>query len=325
MLDAIEQFQEAIRAAGLTPPNTIVADGKLRRFASNGKHGDDAGWYVLHSNGVAAGCFGDWRTGLSQTWRADIGRTLTAAEEAAHRAKVDAMQKQRERAEAEAHEATAKKAAAILKASKAAPDDHPYLIRKNIKPNGARVWHGMLVIPMRDAAGKLWNVERIAPVKPADGSDKKGLYGGRRAGCYFSLGALEGAPALCIAEGFATGATIREATGYPVAVAFNAGNLLPVATALRGKFPELPLILCADDDHRAENNPGLTKATEAARAVNALLANPDFGADRPEGATDFNDMAAHCGREAVERAIAGAAPPHFAEAQQRPRKPQRSI
>ena len=110
---------------------------------------------------------------------------------------------------------------------------------------------------------------------------------------------------LCIVEGFATGATINEATGYAVAVAFNAGNLEAVARAMRAKFPDLILIICADDDYQTDGNPGLTKATAAARAVGGLLALPVFDADRPAKATDFNDMAAVYGLEAVKQAIAG--------------------
>ena len=105
---------------------------------------------------------------------------------------------------------------------------------------------------------------------------KRFLSGGRVVGCYFSIGQTQDAAALCIAEGFATGATIFEATGYPVAVAFNAGNLLAVAKAMREKFPDLPLIVCADDDRNTDGNPGLTKATEAARAVGGLLVIPEF-------------------------------------------------
>ncbi|MEB2352017.1 MAG: hypothetical protein OZ924_11445, partial [Burkholderiaceae bacterium] len=63
MHSAIEQFRAAIRAAGLTPPDVIEADGKLRRFGTNGKRSDDAGWYIAHDDGIPAGAFGDWRTG----------------------------------------------------------------------------------------------------------------------------------------------------------------------------------------------------------------------------------------------------------------------
>jgi putative DNA primase/helicase len=154
------------------------------------------------------------------------------------------------------------------------------------------------------AVGEIQSLQFIAP----DG-DKRFLTGGRVSGCYFSIGNPKGAEAICIAEGFATGASIHEATGYPVAVGFNAGNLLAVAKVMREKFPEMRLILCGDDDVRTEGNPGIRKATEAALSVGGLLAIPDFGSDRPEGATDFNDMAQLCGTEAVERAIANAQAP----------------
>jgi putative DNA primase/helicase len=73
--DLEEQFWAAIHSSGITPPRSIEADGKLHRFSSSGKPGDDAGWYVLHVDGdIPAGCFGDWRTGLKQDWRAEIGR-----------------------------------------------------------------------------------------------------------------------------------------------------------------------------------------------------------------------------------------------------------
>jgi putative DNA primase/helicase len=94
--------------------------------------------------------------------------------------------------------------------------------------------------------------------------------------------------------------------GYPVAVAFNAGNLEAVAKAMRRKLPDLPMIICADDDSATDGNPGLTKARQAALATGAKVAVPDFGDQRPEGATDFNDMV---GLEAVAKAISAATEP----------------
>lgn len=305
MMPAIQQFRDAIRAAGITPPDEIEADGKLRRFGSNGKRGDDAGWYVLHDDSIPAGCFGDWRAGLVQTWRADIGRSLTPAEEAAHRARIEAMRKQREAEEALRREEAKQRAATIWQEATEAAEDHPYLIRKGIKPHGARCYKGQAVIPMRDG-GEIHSLQFIGP----DG-DKRFLTGGRVSGCYFSIGKPSGV--ICIAEGFATGATIHEATGHAVAVAFNAGNLSPVAKAMRERFPDARLILCADDDIATPGNPGLNKASEAARSVGGLLAIPEFGENRPEKATDFNDMAALCGLNAVQRAIANASEPGIAE------------
>jgi putative DNA primase/helicase len=59
-------------------------------------------------------------------------------------------------------------------------------------------------------------------------------------------------------------------------VAFNAGNLKPVALALRKKFPEAKIILCADNDRFTPGNPGVSKAREAALEVNGRLYVPRF-------------------------------------------------
>ena len=81
-----------------------------------------------------------------------------------------------------------------------------------------------------------------------------------------------------------------------VSVAFDAGNLLPVAQAMREQYPGRRFIFWADDDYQRMDrnghpeNIGIIKATEAAQAVNGHLAVPDFGPNRPEGATDFNDL-----------------------------------
>ena len=304
---AIDKFQDAIRAAGMTAPDTIEADGKLHRFAPNGTRGDDAGWYVLHDDGIPAGAYGNWRTSEFQSWRADIGRKLTRAEAAAHHAKVDAMRRERE-AEEIRQEADARQRAMVAWVEAKNCEMHPYLTRKGIAAHGTRLIGADLAMPLRDTEGVIHSLQTITP----DGA-KRFMPGGRVKGCYFSVGTLNGATALCICEGFATAASIHEATQHPVAVAFNAGNLLSVSQSLRKKYPDLKLIICADDDFRTEGNPGVTKATEAARAIGGLLAVPDFGTNRPEGATDFNDLAAHCGTEAVQRDTASARAPEEAK------------
>jgi len=116
----------------------------------------------------------------------------------------------------------------------------------------------------------------------------------------------EPADVIVIGEGFATCASIHEATGYAVAVAFDCGNLEPVARAIRVQFPDLALVVAADDDASTEGNPGLTKATGAARATGVRLGIPDFGDRRPDRATDFNDLHQLNGADAVRTCIAKA-------------------
>lgn len=308
-MDALSQFRDAIQSAGLTPP-AIIEPNKFHKFPGEGKGSrNKAGWCKLFPDGMG-GIYGDYSTGFSTDWQAQREKPFSPTERAAFKRQIEEAKKQADTARKE-HQAEAQaKAEAIDKATPPAPDDHAYLTTKRIKSHGAKLHQGKLVIPMR-ADGKTHSLQFIGP----DG-DKKFLTGGRTAGCYFSIGTTKGAAVLCIAEGFATGATIHEATGYPVAVAFTAGNLLAVATAMRDKFPTLSLIVCADDDYQTEGNPGISKATEAARSVGGLVAVPDFGTDRPDKASDFNDMAQLCGADAVKRAITGAAAPAPVDHQQ---------
>src|SRR6202023_520138 len=113
---------------------------------------DDAGWYVFHEDGIPAGAFGDWRGGLSETWRADIGRRLSPQEEAAHRARVETMRREREAEDAKRQVEAREKAAVIWQAAEPAPENHPYLVTKGIRSHGLRVHEGKLVVPMRDGA-----------------------------------------------------------------------------------------------------------------------------------------------------------------------------
>ena len=179
--------------------------------------------------------------------------------------------------------------------------EHPYLSAKGVQAHGVKLEGEALLIPMRDTAGTLHSVQVIDPE-----GGKRFLPGGRVKGCYHAIGKPEGVLIVC--EGYATGASIHEATGHAGAVAFNAGNLEAVAQALRQKYPDARLIVAADDDWRTDGNPGVTKATAAARAAGALLAVPRFPADRPDKATDFNDLHKLAGLEAVRACIDAAQP-----------------
>ena len=270
MNDMIEQFRQAIAVAGLTPPTEIVDDGAIHRFSTSGKPTHKNGWYMLHTDGIAAGAFGDWRDDFTQNWCSKACTTLTEAERIAHRVRVKAMQCQRENDLALRQQLAA--ADALKRWTAAIPcTQHDYLTRKGIRPHGAKIEGDMLLIPMRDAAGIVRSLQTIAP----DGT-KMFMSGGRVKGCYFGIGKPKGALIVC--EGFATGASIHECTGHAVAVAFNAGNIEKVAVALHTKYPALKIIIAADDDHQTLGNPGITKATAAAQTTGATVAVPVFKA-----------------------------------------------
>ena len=270
MSDPIEDFRMAIAAAGLEAPDNINPDGAIHRFSSNGKPTNKNGWYILHLDGIAAGSFGDWREGFTQNWCSKSNTSMTEAERFAHRERVKAMQRQREKDLAQRQQLAA--ADALKRWTTATPcTQHDYLTRKGIQPHGAKIEGNKLLIPMRDTSGKVHSLQTIAP----DGI-KMFMSGGRIKGCYFSIGKPKGALIVC--EGFATGASIHECTGHAVAVAFNAGNLEAVAVALRSKYPDLNIIIAADDDHQTPGNPGMTKARAAVQATGAKLAVPMFKA-----------------------------------------------
>ena len=318
MNSAVEDFRAAIRAAGLNPPDAIQGDGKLHRFASNGTRGDDSGWYVFHDDARPAGAFGDWRSDVAEKWQADGCREWTPAEAAAHRARVAAIEREREAEAGRRHAEAAAKAARLWKAAQPAGADHAYLARKSVAPVAtlrelpAERAAAILGYPPQARGEALAGRLLVAPIKIGDAiataelidesGRKAAIAGGAKAGGYWAAQALpegDGAGAvLLIGEGVATVVSAREATGHQALAALSCGNLARVAHAMRQRYPAAQLVILADLGN------GEAAAEQAARDSGALLVRPDFGAVRPEGATDFNDLAAHRGRVAVERCIA---------------------
>ena len=194
----LQAFQAAMLAAGMTPPDTIIADGKIHRFATNDRRGDDAGFYVLHLDGIPAGCFGNWREGRTETW-CSIERTAqTHEQQKQYATALKSMQNARHRAKKEEHDAAAEKAAAIWAA--ATPIEnmaaHGYLVEKGTQPHGAKLIDTatvqalagnlspnlsgpLLVIPMRNSAGELRSLQFIT-----EEGLKRPLTGGEKQGCH---------------------------------------------------------------------------------------------------------------------------------------------
>ncbi|MGQ0526671.1 MAG: toprim domain-containing protein [Alphaproteobacteria bacterium] len=272
-----EDFKAALEAAGLSMEQNIIADGRLHRFYVKGdKPGSKNGWYVLFGSGVPAGGFGSWKTGDKGAWCAKADCYLTPARREKNRQRIIEAHKIREAEEQVRRSAAKDKALTIWKAALPAPDNHPYLLKKRVRNHGLRLHKRLLVIPMCDGDGNLHSLQFID-----NSGNKRFLSGGRKKGCYFLIGSP--VESLCIAEGYATAASIYESTGLSAAMALDAGNLMAVAQALRAKFPKMKIILCADNDAATVGNPGLTKARQAAARIGAYLAVPPC-------AGDFNDL-----------------------------------
>ncbi len=316
-------FRAKATARNLDLPGELQADGDIHRCPlRDEKCGNRDGAYLLHLDGVPAGGFQNWADGQGwENWCSQSPDTLSPADREAHLARMAEDKKRREAELQKRHAEAALKARAIWKES-APCKSHLYLTRKKVKPHGLRttardydlicsdgektlhVPTGALVIPLRDFGGEIHSLEFIW----ADGK-KRFLPGGQKLGHFYVLGDPAASKAPCIAEGFATGASIFEVTGNATIIAADCGNLGPVAEVFRREFPKKTIIVCADDDIGVEGNPGLKHATKAAQAIGGLLAVPDFGPERPEGTTDFNDLRKLRRANAVKRCIRAASAP----------------
>lgn len=270
MTDYAQEFRQAAADQGLILPDEIIADSSLHRFTVPGdKSKSNNGWYVLYPDNPAAGAFGCWKRQISQAWCKVLDHELTAEEKIAYRTKMESMRRQQQAdRELKQEECRAWCAEAWAKA-KDATSEIPYLKLKGVNAYEVKCFKDTLLIPVRDLAGKtIHGMQFIAP-----NGTKKFKTGTNKTGHFFKIGRSKD-NTVVICEGYATGASIHQATGQSVVVAFDCGNLFPVAQSIRGKFPEMKIVIAADDDQSSEGNPGMSKAMEAARAVAGLLAVP---------------------------------------------------
>ena len=261
-----DQLREAIIAANMTPPDEIIMDGQIHRFRSSPKGKDKSGWYVIFSNGVPMGRFGCWRLGIEGSFKADVGRKLTAAEEMTFIKRMAEAKAIRDAEVKRQREMAANVVETIWEECTAAHPEHPYLKRKGIGVHGARVTgDGRLAVPLYDDDGDLSSLQYIS-------ADGKKLYhaGGATGSRYWMLGEID--KTLYIAEGFATAATIREATGKPVVVAYSASNLVPVTEIMRRKYGVTQdIVIVADND---ASGVGLRYAEQASAKYGARVVMP---------------------------------------------------
>lgn len=280
-----KQAKEAMRAAGIEPPPQLVFDGKVHRFVTDKKR-DKTGWYVFFPDGIPAGRFGDWRTGLDVPWRAEAGRELTDADHMAYTNRIREAQKARDAERQRLQTIAAETVESIWASCAGADETHPYLARKGIRPHGLRITRdGRLVAPLYDTEGALSSLQYI------DHNGGK-LYhpGGAVGGRFTVIGTFDEAGAVFVAEGFATAATIHEVTGRPCIVSYSASNLVPITSLWRdklGAFAEI--VIVADND---ASGVGQRYAEQASAKYGARVIVPPELGDANDYRSAGHDLAA---------------------------------
>ena len=195
--------------------------------------------------------------------------------------------------------------------------NHPYINDRQINVYGdLRVFTGTLydcihcennlLIPLwryKNDDDEMVNFQRIFWDPNTNTYLKRPYKGARKRGCYFIF-ANHGVETILIAEGYATAASIMEATDakYQVVMGVDAGNLVYVAEVFRARYPDGKIILCADNDPKKDgSNPGIYAAKMAAGKVGGLVAVCPLIEGKAD--SDFNDLARIKGNEAVKEVI----------------------
>jgi putative DNA primase/helicase len=254
---------------------------------------------------IAAVC-GDWSTGEKITFVSSEVKSNAVDLAAAKRAWEDATRKSN--LEKEKQNKIAQSQSVKIFGDADPKGTHPYIAEKRLSGlHGARVFFGhdetCLVIPLRDSNGTLWGLQRIY-----NKGEKRFIKGMRKESCFHTIpdnADLLKENLIILCEGFATGASIYEATGRTVVCAMDAGNLSKVGKAIFKDNPDAAFLIAADDDRYTDGNPGLTKGDEARITTGGYIVSPQFR-EAQDWTTDFNDLARLEGNERVKEQIEAA-------------------
>ena len=316
-----QEFAHALEEMGLDLRGTApIMDGQIHRVPLIGRDGGDLdGAYCGYLDERPAGWMQNFSAGEKMTWAA-TGHTLTKEQLEAQRAEIAQKLEERQRLVLERQQRTARDAHTEWIAHDWATSENPYLQAKGVPAFGVREdVDGNLLVPVMTVDKELRGLQTISPE-----GEKRFMYGMEKNGNFHmiagdnsSLGKDPsqdlGQGEIILAEGYATGATLHMATEKPVAVAFDAGNLEPVAKKLREKFPNAAITICADNDHQHTRktpegvepwNKGLELAQKAAQEVGGNVVTPIFtDEERARGLTDFNDLHQSRGLDEVKRQV----------------------
>jgi putative DNA primase/helicase len=288
-----DEFADALRSMQcVVEGEHPIMDGQRHRIKVIGDSGKEAaGFYVGHLDGHPAGYIKNNRSGEEMRWKS-TGYSMNESDKAKLRAEAADKLAERAAQQEQAQNATADRLAKQLNGLKPVEQPTAYMQGKGIAAHAGAFTDAegqKTYIPAIDGEGKVWTMQYIQE----DGT-KRFAKDSRKEGCFHVVGggldSLASAPALVIAEGYATAATLAEGLGHATVAAFDSGNLKAVAVTLNAKFPDKPIIIAGDDDRHLPmtlgNNPGREKAIEAAAAVGGQAVFPVFApgeAEWPEG------------------------------------------
>jgi len=246
LTDPLTAFIDHMHASDCAPDSSaaIIADDKMHRFRLAGdKPKTQNGSYILRvdPDGFGVGGCMNFRDQVWHKWHTKSSRKATDEERAAWRKRTDDAKAAQERERKQESDAAAIKAADIWgKADRAGTN--AYLERKGFTAEslGCRMSRGSAVVPM-------WSGGKIVGLQFIDGEgDKLFLKSSAKDGSYHAIKGT--GDLLVIGEGLATMGAISKALGCSVVVAFDAGNLKPVAKAMRLKYPDKRIVIAADGD-----------------------------------------------------------------------------
>ncbi len=307
--DIIAEFTCAIKAAGILVNQPLQLDGHLHRLPVLGdRHGAKSGAYKLHLDKMPVGYIKNWKTDYEATWRPECVPPLSATDRQQASREIRARAIRDEQVREDRQRQVATEAQALI-ANSLPARSHPYLAMKGVCAHGLFLFDNSdLLLPLQTVDGTIWNCQRISFDAAKNQSQKTYMRGALAKATFHPIGLLDTDEPLIIVEGYATGASIHEATQFPVVVACHSGNLLPVTLALREKYPSRLMLIAGDNDHHLPRrkiplpNIGIVKAEAAAAATNALTIFPDF--DSSSEGTDWNDFCQIHGGQTLQRLFA---------------------
>ncbi len=292
-------FKDVLRSYGIPFPKQKITDQQFTRWGTNGRgKKNDRYWAKAIEDGYV---FGDFEECLSEVWFPKSNKKLSKKQIKQRQEKLNqAFAKMK----VELEDRQLKVAAQAVEdwdgfKEAHSKEDNPYLQKKQVNAYGVRVKESFLVIPLQDIHGKVWSYQTID-----DLGGKRFLAGGRKQGCFHIIGMIDstGRNPVIFVEGYATGASIHEATGYTVIVCFDAGNIDPVVKNFRDQYPSHIFLIAGDDDQWKGNNTGKETAKSVANKYGCKVVLPQFKATETHP-TDFNDLHVPEGLIEIKRQI----------------------